>query len=124
MNSYNNYENKAYIGFIRGNYFDNLYDQYKNYIPKNIDSKNEKEYLLYMVMAYGNAMHDLTLYLDVYPDSSDVINLRYQYQKLYKEYLNQYESKFGPLNLESPTLDNAAWLWDSKYWPWEDNKNV
>ena len=34
---------EPYKGFIMGNMFENLYEQYKNYKPMNLNSSNERE---------------------------------------------------------------------------------
>ena len=48
-NTFNSNNNLSglYTGYIRGNMFPNIYDQYRNYQPTNINPRNEKEqYLL------------------------------------------------------------------------------
>ena len=62
-------------GFMRGNMFDDLYDQYKNYIPVEIVSNNNRQALLEKVMQYNFAITDLNLYLDNYPNDANVINI-------------------------------------------------
>ena len=58
-------------GFKRGNLFNNLYDEYKNYKPQ--------------------------------------------------ELITIYESKYGPMTLNSPVQTNI-WLWNNSPWPWEVQK--
>ena len=70
-------------GFMRGNMFDDLYDQYKNYIPVEIVSNNNRQALLEKVMQYNFAMTDLNLYLDNYPNDANVI-------KIFNNYRNKY----------------------------------
>lgn len=38
---------------------------------------------------------------------------------LYKQALEQYENKYGPINLSSSLLDETPWGWNTEYWPWE-----
>ena len=70
-----------YSGFVRGNMFDNLYDKYKNYKPRDINPSNEREALLGQWQQYNFALIDLGLYLDVYPNDTNALNL-------YKKYLD------------------------------------
>jgi len=115
------YDSEPYLGFVRGNMFNNLYSPYMNYKPHEFNPSNEKEYLLLLVQMYGFAAHDLGLYLDVYPSDSNAINLREKYVKLYNQALTNYESKYGATELGSEYLSTSPWAWDSKKWPWEGN---
>ena len=125
MNNYYNYGQVAnsleepYNAFIKGNLFSNLYDQYKNYKPSEINPKNEREYLLLLVQIYDFCAHELTLYLDNYPNDEQAIKLREQYVLQKKESLKQYEEKYGPIVLSSPLLNKAPWAWDNNNFPWE-----
>ena len=114
MNNYNNPD----IGFERGNLFDNLYLPYKNYKIDKINPKNEKEYLMYIVQVYDFAINDLGLYLDNYPNDSEKINLRNTYLLEYQKAYDNYESKYGPLDLTSNYLNKTPWCWVSSF-PWE-----
>lgn len=111
-----------YDNFLKGNLFDNLYIPYKDYKPFRINVKNEKDYLMLEVQTYKFAAHELNLYLDVNPDDSSLIALRNKYYYLYKEALNNYESKFGPICLDDKYLDGTPWAWNTNNWPWEGNK--
>jgi spore coat protein JB len=112
---------EPYIGFTRGNMFDNLYDEYKNYRPQELNPKDDKEYLMLLMQMYGFAAHDLGLYLDVNPNDTNVIRQRSEYIRMYKEALMQYENSFGPITKESIMLENN-WSWNTTKWPWEGNK--
>ena len=115
-------EQDPYTAYIRGNLFNNLYDQYKNYQPAKLNPKDEQEYALLMVQIYDFCAHELTLYLDVNPNDQEAIRLRTEYSNLAKQALVQYESKYSALNLSSDTLSAIPWAWDTKKWPWEGNK--
>ena len=129
MNKFNFYSTKnkldkekpvePYLGFIRGNLFDNLYNPYKNYKPEEIEAKDEREALLYQVMQYKFALIELNLYLDTNPNDKEAIELFNQYQKIEKQMCNQYESMYGPLTLDSNYLNNDNWVWNNSPWPWE-----
>ena len=113
---------EPYVGFLRGNMFDNLYYEYKNYRPQNLNLKNEREYALLLVQMYGFAAHDLGLYLDINPNDGDAIAKRSEYMKLYTEALMKYENTYGPITQNSEVLNSMPWAWNSKSWPWEGMK--
>lgn len=119
INEQDDYNIDPYVGFIRGNLFDNTYVPYKNYNPARLSPKNEQENDLLLVQIYGFAAHELTLYLDTHPNDNKAIKLRSKYMNLYKQALEQYENKYGPINLSSSLLDETPWGWNTEYWPWE-----
>ena len=108
-------------GFKRGNMFRNLYDEYKNYKPKNLTASNEKEDMLMQIREYNFAMTDLNLYLDIYPNDSDALKLFNTYLDNKKGLVDMYEKKYGPLTIDSDDQKNN-WLWDNSPWPWEVQK--
>ena len=134
MNNYVDYQNyinnldqinknsiaEPYIGFIRGNMFNNLYDEYRNYKPQELNPQNDKEYAKMLLQMYCFAAHDLGLYLDVFPNDQNIMRKRAEYIRMYKEALMQYENMFGTITKDSITLENN-WSWDTKKWPWEGN---
>ena len=89
-----------YNGFIRGNMFPELYNSYKLNKPLEITPMNEQAELLTYVDALTFAMIDLNLYLDVYPNDREALELFNQYRMQADEYTKKYENKYGP-------------------WPWE-----
>ena len=58
----------AYAGFIRGNMYPDLYNQYKISRPFEIEPMNEQAELLTYVDAYCFGAHDINLYLDTHPN--------------------------------------------------------
>ena len=124
MNNYNYYDTfntplyGAYEGYLKGNMYNNLYEQYKNYKPATIVPKTEKEQDLFNLNQIGFAMHDLNLYLDVYPEDKQIINIFTKYKDLYNELLNNYEEKYGPLFVNSVN-NQSPFEWESKIFPWE-----
>ena len=34
--------------------------------------------------------------------------------------MDEYENKYGPLVLDSNSLNTYPWAWDDKPWPWEN----
>lgn len=114
MNLYN-----PYNGFIRGNMFPELYNTYKINQPFEIKPMNEQASLLTYIDALGFAIIDLNLYLDNFPDDKKAIELFNQYRSLKKQYMDEYQSKYGPLVLTSDALNTYPWAWEKGPWPWE-----
>ena len=113
---YNNSLYEPYQGFIRGNMFKKLYDQYgKLYEIKPI---NEQAELLTYIDMFDFACIDLSLYLDIYPNNQQIINLYNQIKNEKNNIINKYESNYGPLMLNN-SLNENYWLWDNSPWPWE-----
>lgn len=123
-NTYNNQDNNKlydpYNGLIRGNLFKNLYDPYKSGEPYEIKPMNEQAELLTSLDALGFAMIDLNLYLDVFPNDREKINLYNQYRKEKEEILKEYESKYGPITTNSDSLNSYPWAWNNMPWPWDN----
>ena len=109
-----------YNGLIRGNLFKNLYDPYKSGEPYEIKPMNAQAELLTNIDALSFAMVDLGLFLDVNPNNQDAIKLFNQYREE-KEYLmKEYESKYGPITLDSDSLNSYPWSWKDMPWPWDN----
>ena len=109
-----------YEGFIRGNMFKNLYDPYKMDRPFEIQPMNEQSEILTNIDSLGFSMVYLNLYLDVFPDDRNALDLFNKYRKQKEELLKQYENKFGPMVITSDALNMYPWAWDNKPWPWEN----
>ena len=109
-----------YVGFISGNMFPDLYNGYKLSNPLEIEPMNEQADLLTNIDALCFACIDLNLYLDLYPEDKNAIELfnRYRVQKM--QYEKEYESKFGPLFISSDALNTFPWAWDNSPWPWQN----
>ena len=99
--------------------FENLYNPYKNYKPREIEPTNEREALLNKVRQYRFAMIDLNLYLDNYPDDENVVKIFNNYRNLEKQASMEYESKYGPLTIDDAPSNVNTWIWDNNPWPWE-----
>ena len=109
------------IGFKRGNLFSNLYDEYKNYKPQELKASNEREDLILQIDENRFAIIELGLYLDLYPNDINALNKYNSYLKKEKELITIYESKYGPMTLNSQVQTNT-WLWNNSPWPWEVQK--
>ena len=123
-NTYN-YQNDnklydPYNGLIRGNLFKNLYDPYKSKEPYEIKPMNEQARMLTDLDALGFAMIDLNLYLDVFPNDREKISLYNEYRKEKESLLKEYESKYGPITINSDSLNSYPWAWNNMPWPWDN----
>ena len=109
-----------YNGFIRGNLFKDLYNSYKISNPYNIEPMNEQAKLLTEIDSLCFALTDLNLYLDVNISDKDMIDLYNKFLEKKEEKLNEYQKKYGPITLNSKSLNNYPWSWDNSPWPWEN----
>lgn len=109
-----------YQGFIRGNMFKDLYDPYKLNNPYNIEPANDQAKMLTCIDALSFAMIDLNLYLDIYPNSKEYIDLFNRYRIEKNNLVKEYENKYGPLTLDSDANNTYPWAWDRMPWPWEN----
>lgn len=112
-----------YEGFIRGNLFNNLYDPYKNYKPAQLSPTNQYEEDLLNLNQMQFAAHELNLFLDNYPNDTNIINAYNQYRQNYINLLQEFESKYGPVTVISDALNTTPWAWDNEPWPWEGDAN-
>lgn len=110
---------EPYQGFVRGNLFEDLYEPYKNYKPMELNPSNEKEALLYQYLQYHFALTDLDLYLDTHPNDREAIALYNKYLMIGEQMRMKYENMYGPLMLDSKSLNKATWIWKDGPWPWE-----
>ncbi len=123
-NYYSNMMNNNFVnpdeGFIKGNMIANEYEPYKNYgyiIPM---VTNEKEVLLEQIQIYSFAAHDLNLYLDLNPNDKEALSLFYKYKRESIKLTNEYENRYGPINLEDNNLKESPWSWINEPWPWNE----
>ena len=105
-------------GFLRGNMFKDEYEPYKNLTYFKLSPSNDKERLLYQVMAYSFAINDLNLYLDLHPDNKGMLDLFKKYVKEEKELCNEYVNKYGPLEVNEVKGQKFDWI--NSPWPWEN----
>lgn len=110
-----------YEGFIRGNMYKELYDPYKISSPYEIKPMNEQAEMLTYIDALCFACIDLGLYLDVFSNNKDIINLFNKYNRQKNSLMDKYQEKFGPLTLDSDALNAYPWAWNERPWPWDNN---
>ena len=108
-------------GFEKGNMFTNLYSEYKNYNSINLVPKNEQEQKLFEIQAICFAAHDLNLYLDTHPEDQSMFMLFQDYLKKEEKLVKEYETKYGPMMINS-VMNANSFQW-TENWPWEV-KNV
>lgn len=131
MNNYDFMNNKMinnnltglYTGYMRGNMFSNIYNQYRDYKPMMINPSNEKEQFLLDLNQVQFAMHDINLYLDNYPNDNMMIKEFNKNRELYLQLLEEYENRYGAINISSNILNNNPWQWNNEPWPWEGSDN-
>lgn len=109
---------EPYQGFIRGNMFPSLFDQYGRIY--DIKPMNEQAELLTYIDIFDFALIDLGLYLDVYPDNQKAIEVYNKFLQEKKNIVKKYEESYGPITLNSDALNTLPWSWDNNPWPWED----
>ena len=107
------------VAYNNGDLFSNLYSQYKNYRPAQLSANTEKEKLLLDIGRLSFAAHDLNLYLDLNPNDESMLALFNDYRKQADSMISEYESKFGPLNISSNSLETGPFKWINSPWPWE-----
>jgi len=103
-----------------GNMFFDEYNQYKNYKPRELVTKNKKDELMLRIMELSLATNDLGLYLDLNPNDKDIFELFKTYMSELKHLEEIYCVEYEPLNLEDDYMEYYKW-WNN--WPWE-GKNV
>ena len=106
-------------GFIRGNMFENLYKEYKNYKPMKVKPISEKNALMLEIQKYKFALNDLTLYLDVNPNNKEAIKLYNNYVISLNKLTKYYENLYGPITLDNDLIKTSNFNWINCPWPWE-----
>ena len=106
---------EPYQGFIRGNMFKNLFDQFGKIY--DIKPLNEQAELLTYIDIYNFACIDIKLYLDINEDDQEMIDLYNIYCSELKKYMMEYENKYGALT-ENSLFMKDKWNWLNPF-PWE-----
>ena len=105
-------------GYLKGNMFRNLYSQYKNYEPAILRPTNEQEEMFLRLSEKEFAAHDLNLYLDLYPNDGNALDLFNKYRKEANRLMMEYEEKYGPILISSDSLNTSPFLWQTLIFPW------
>lgn len=109
----------SYEGYTKGNMFRKLYKPYKNYEPERLTPDSEKDEALLNLGQMHFAMHEANLYLDVFPNDREMMREYVKSRDSYNELLNNYEERYGALNVNSSYLDNTPFGWEEENWPWD-----
>ncbi len=122
FNRHNDSITNVVEGFNRGNMFDNLYNQYKNYNYKlNVNSKRDE--LLYKIQIYNFAIRDINLYLDLHPTESNMLNMFLKYNQELEVLKKEFTSLYSPLSINE-VKNNNKWTWINNPWPWDKGGNI
>lgn len=108
-----------YEGYLKGNMFKEKYDEYKNYKPQKLIPKSEQDEALLNLNQMHFAMHEANLYLDVYPNDRNMLREYNKFKDAYNKLLNDYQMKYGALNVNSNNLNNIPFGWQSEDFPWD-----
>ncbi len=125
-NSYSNMMNQSRFlspqeGFLRGNMEGNTYIPYKNLTYLRPQINNERQSALYKLQEMAFAAHDINLYLDTHPNDANAIRLYNEYNKQEQMLNNEYERKYGPVDLsDNEGLSMTPWSWINEPWPWNE----
>ena len=111
-------------GLDYGNMFSNLYQPYKNYKPQDVPARNERESLMRELGRMAFAAHELNLYLDLHPNDTSMITLFNDYREKTNQLMSEYDKKFGPLMINSNSLNQNPFMWEKDVFPWEVKPNV
>ena len=104
-------------GFIKGNLFKSIYKPYKNYIPKEVKTSNQKEALLLFIQKCDLAIQDLNLYLDITEKDEETLKLLNFYKEELSKAREKYLNSFGQLLSCQKT---SSFKWNDNPFPWEE----
>lgn len=104
------------VAFQNGAVEKDIYDGYKNYMPRPYVLNNTKDGLMKTIQAYYFVLNDLTLYLDVNSEDKEALDYFNRVVKEFNEAMDSYIKNYGPLNIYSS--EEQTWIWN-KTWPWE-----
>ncbi len=108
-----------YEGYLKGNLFKNLYSEYKNYKPRNVSITDEKSEALFNLNQVCFAMHEINLYLDVFPDDFEALKIFSNYENMCNNMLSSYQEKYGPIEVNSINGNDMPFSWVNNSFPWE-----
>lgn len=104
-----------------GNLFPSLYNQYKDYKPRDLKVYTEREKLLLEIQKLDFSINDLNLYLDLNPDDRDAYRIFKSYVEECKKKKDSYMRIFGPIMLDDITDE---YEWSKGVWPWEEDSLI
>lgn len=81
----------------------------------------DREKAMNAVYTNGFALDDARLFLNTHPDSREALDFYRRKAKLYREAMDSYQEKYGPIDPENGVMGDR-WAWVEGPWPWEGGK--
>jgi spore coat protein JB len=78
----------------------------------------ERECLLKELTEQKFAAYEISLFLDTHPNDRKALDTREKYRMRYQELKDQYEEKYGMLDILAQDQDNT-WSWIKNPSPWD-----
>lgn len=115
-------ETKKFFGiedaFRLGNISIESYSKYRHYEPRQLVASSPLEQLELDIQKCGFMCHDLGLYLDIYPNDKNALNLYSTHKTQYNELVKEYEMRGGVI---TKNVLNNQYNWLGS-WPWGGKK--
>jgi len=77
-----------------------------------------RQQLMNKIQQTGFALYDTNLFLDSHPDCRVALDFFAETQRMYDQFVAEYERNFGPLRAFDTDTTNG-WTWIQGPWPWE-----
>ena len=77
-----------------------------------------RQQLMSKIQQTGFALYDTSLFLDSHPECKAALEFFAENQRMYDQYMVEYEKNFGPLRAFD-TDTGKGWTWIQGPWPWE-----
>lgn len=84
-----------------------------------MQNRPNQQQLLNWINMVSFAIQDTLLYLDTHTDDKEALAYFKHFQKLRKEALEEYATRFTPLTIDSVQSCEQEWKWSQDKWPWE-----
>ena len=78
-----------------------------------------KKELMDKINQYSFAVNEANLYLDNFPNDMNMLNKFNEFRKSYEGLLNDYQSKYGPIEITSPYMTTTPFAWSHDKFPWD-----
>lgn len=77
-----------------------------------------RQQLMLKIQQTGFALVDTGLFLDSHPECQAALKFFAENQRMYDEYVAEYERNYGPLTPAGADT-SRGWKWTQGPWPWE-----
>ena len=108
-----------YEAYMKGNLYKNIYKPYKDYVPSKLIPNNEQAEMLLNINQIGFVNQDIRLYLDNYPNDTNMIKKYNDNTVLLNKLVKDYENKYGPITCDALSNDNL-FGWATMSFPWDE----